>query len=193
MDKTTDNNAKLSIKLTAITLAISALLSHSALAETQVIHAGELLSVPGKAPLKNYTVVIEEGSIIAVTKGFVPVTEFGNDVRLIDLKDSFVMPGLMDMHVHLQMELGPDNTADTVKLSDADVAMKSVHYAKTTLMSGFTTVRDLLSEPEQMYALRDGVEKGWIDGPRIIAAAGISITGGHLDVDGMAPDLLAMK
>ena len=193
MDKTTDNNAKLSIKLTAITLAISALLSHSALAETQVIHAGELLSVPGKVPLKNYTVVIEEGSIIAVTKGFVPVTEFGNDVRLIDLKDSFVMPGLMDMHVHLQMELGPDNTADTVKLSDADVAMKSVHYAKTTLMSGFTTVRDLLSEPEQMYALRDGVEKGWIDGPRIIAAAGISITGGHLDVDGMAPDLLAMK
>ncbi|WP_443020011.1 amidohydrolase family protein [Shewanella sp. KX20019] len=174
-------------------MAVSALLSQSVMANTQVIHAGELLSIPGQAPLKNYTVVVEDGVITTVKKGLLPASSFASDATLIDLSSYFVMPGLMDMHVHLQMELGPDNTADTVKLSDADVAMKSVHYAKTTLMSGFTTVRDLLSEPEQMYALRDGVEKGWIEGPRIIAAAGISITGGHLDADGMAPDLLAMK
>ncbi|WP_428848283.1 amidohydrolase family protein [Shewanella olleyana] len=174
-------------------MMVSALLSHSVFAETKVIHAGELLTIPGKSPLTKQTVVIKDGEIIAVKKGFVAANKIAKDAKLIDLSDSFVMPGLMDMHVHLQMELGPDNTKDTVKLSDADVAMKSVHYAKTTLMSGFTTVRDLLSEPEQMYALRDGVEKGWIDGPRIIAAAGISITGGHLDADGMAPDLLAMK
>ncbi|MCL1094843.1 metal-dependent hydrolase family protein [Shewanella kaireitica] len=193
MKKTEPKLSKLSNRISVLTLLISASISQAALAQTQVIHAGELLSIPGNAPLKNYTVVVEEGAITAVKKGFLPANEFASDAKLIDLSDSFVMPGLMDMHVHLQMELGPDNIADTVKLSDADVAMKSVHYAKTTLMSGFTTVRDLLSEPEQMYALRDGVEKGWIDGPRIIAAAGISITGGHLDVDGMAPDLLAMK
>ncbi|WP_079891925.1 metal-dependent hydrolase family protein [Shewanella piezotolerans] len=193
MKKTEPKLSKLSNRISFLALMISASISQAALAQTQVIHAGELLSIPGKAPLKNYTVVVEEGAITAVKKGFLPANEFASDATLIDLSDSFVMPGLMDMHVHLQMELGPDNIADTVKLSDADVAMKSVHYAKTTLMSGFTTVRDLLSEPEQMYALRDGVEKGWIDGPRIIAAAGISITGGHLDVDGMAPDLLAMK
>ncbi|WP_228768376.1 metal-dependent hydrolase family protein [Shewanella sp. TC10] len=171
----------------------SALLSHSSFAETKVIHAGELLTVPGKSPLTKQTVVIQDGEIIAVKKGFIAANKIAKDAKLIDLSDSFVMPGLMDMHVHLQMELGPNNTKDIVKLSDADVAMKSVHYAKTTLMSGFTTVRDLLSEPEQMYALRDGVEKGWIEGPRIIAAAGVTITGGHLDADGMAPDLLAMK
>ena len=164
-----------------ITLAISSALSFSALADTQVIHAGELLSVPGKAPLKNQTIVIKDGEITAVKKGFIAANKFADDAKLIDLSNSFVMPGLMDMHVHLQMELGPDNIKDTVRLSDADVAMKSVHYAKTTLMAGFTTVRDLLSEPEQMYALS------------IIAAAGVSITGGHLDIDGMAPDLLAMK
>nr|WP_237524020.1 amidohydrolase family protein [Shewanella sp. KX20019] len=184
---------KLLSKLAVVSMAVSALLSQSVMANTQVIHAGELLSIPGQAPLKNYTVVVEDGVITTVKKGLLPASSFASDATLIDLSSYFVMPGLMDMHVHLQMELGPDNTADTVKLSDADVAMKSVHYAKTTLMSGFTTVRDLLSEPEQMYALRDGVEKGWIEGPRIIAAAGISITGGHLDADGMAPDLLAMK
>ncbi len=179
--------------LTAVSIALAALLSQSAIADTKVIHAGELLATPGKAPLTNRTVVIEDGEITAVKKGFISANEFGKDAVLIDLSDSFVMPGLMDMHVHLQMQLGPNNIRDTVKLSDADIAMKSVHYAKTTLLSGFTTVRDLLSEPEQMYALRDGVEKGWIEGPRIIAAAGVAITGGHLDVDGMAPDLLALK
>lgn len=179
--------------LSLVAMSLTSLLTHSVLADTKVIHAGELLALPGKAPLSKQTVVIKDGEIIAVEQGFIAASAYGSDAQFVDLSDRFVMPGLMDMHVHLQMEFGPDNISDTVKLSDADIAMKSVHYAKTTLMSGFTTVRDLLSEPEQMYALRDGVEKGWIDGPRIIAAAGVSITGGHLDVDGMAPDLLAMK
>ncbi|WOT06983.1 metal-dependent hydrolase family protein [Shewanella youngdeokensis] len=167
--------------------------SQVALANIQVIHAGELLAIPGNDPLKKYTVVVNNGEITAVEKGFIPAMSLGENATLVDLSDSFVMPGLMDMHVHLQMELGPNNKVEQLTLSKADVAMKSVHYAKTTLLAGFTTVRDLLSEPEQMYALRDGVEKGWIEGPRIIAAAGVSITGGHLDADGMAPDILAMK
>jgi imidazolonepropionase-like amidohydrolase len=176
-----------------IALAISSALSFSALADTQVIHAGELLSVPGKAPLKNHTIVIKDGEITAVKKGFIAANKFADDAKLIDLSNSFVMPGLMDMHVHLQMEFGAHNTKETVQYSDADLAMQSVHFAKTTLHAGFTTVRDLLSEPEQMYALRDGVQKGWIEGPRVIAAAGVAVTGGHLDVDGMSPDLLKVK
>nr|WP_211664899.1 amidohydrolase family protein [Litorilituus lipolyticus] len=169
------------------------MISSQGLANTTIIYAGELLSVPGKAPVKKRTVVIENDEIIAINKGFTPVASFNSGTTVIDLSNSFVMPGLMDMHVHLQGELGPNNIKETVKLSDADVAMHSVHFAKKTLLSGFTTVRDLLSQPEQMYALRDGIAKGWVDGPRIIAAAGVSITGGHLDVDGMAPDLLAIK
>jgi imidazolonepropionase-like amidohydrolase len=178
---------------TLLALVLSSLLNQSAIASTQVIHAGELLSVPGMYPLKKQTIIVKDGEIFAVKKGFVDAKTVDKNAIFIDLSNSFVMPGLMDMHVHLQMELGPENIKDTVKLSNADIAMKSVHYAKKTLMAGFTTVRDLLSESEQMYALRDGVNKGWIEGPRIIAAAGISITGGHLDTDGMAPDLLAMK
>ena len=95
------------------------------------------------------------------------------------------------MHVHLQGELGPNNDSDTVNLSDADTLVKSVHFAQKTLMAGFTTVRDLGSSAEQIFALRDGVNKGWINGPTIIAAGtSVAVTGGHGDVDGMAPDLM---
>ncbi|MBR9729513.1 amidohydrolase family protein [Shewanella intestini] len=158
-----------------------------------VIHAGELLTVPGKKPLKKHSIIIKDNVIEAVKAGFVAPKDIAANASVIDLSDRFVMPGLMDMHVHLQMELGPHNIEDTVKLSNADIGMHSVYYAKQTLLAGFTTVRDLLSRPQEMYALRDGVNKGWIDGPRIIAAAGIAITGGHLDADGMAHDVLAMK
>lgn len=180
-------------KFNLLAVALSAIISNSALAATQVIHAGELLSIPGEKPLKKQTVVIKDGKIFSVKKGFLPAKDFGEEATLIDLSTSFVMPGLMDMHVHLQMEFGAHNTKDALQLSDADIAMQSVHFAKKTLLSGFTTVRDLLSEPEQMYALRDGINKGWIEGPRVIAAAGVSITGGHLDVDGMSPDILEIK
>lgn len=191
------NRRKIMIKVIKgfylLSFSISALFTSTVFANTQVIHAGELLSIPGEKPLKMQTVVIEDGKILAVEKGFLPAEKFGKEAKLIDLSNSFVMPGLMDMHVHLQMELGPHNTKDALQLSDADIAMQSVYFAKKTLMSGFTTVRDLLSKSEQMYALRDGINKGWIEGPRVIAGAGVSITGGHLDVDGMAPDILDIK
>lgn len=181
---------KNNIKVVAM---IASIFSINAMAETKIIHAGELLSVPGKSSLKNQTVVIENGVITSVSKGFTPANNYGDDVTLIDLSNSFVMPGLMDMHVHLQMELGEHNTKDALQLSDADLGMQSVHFANKTLLSGFTTVRDLLSKSEQMYALRDGINKGYIDGPRIVAAAAVTVTGGHLDVDGMSPDILKIK
>lgn len=173
-----------------LVLALFNLSSQTALAKTQVIHAGELLAVPGNAPLSKQTIIVKDGVITKVVSGFVPVASLGDDVELIDLSSSFVMPGLMDMHVHLQSELGPQNDRENLRLSDADFAMKSVHFAQKTLMAGFTTVRDLGSNPEQMYALRDAIAKGWIDGPRIIASGGVSVTGGHGDVDGVSPDLL---
>lgn len=159
-------------------------------ADIKVIHAGELLAVPGSAPKSEQTVVIEDGRITAVMDGYRNPGEFGEDAQAIDLKDKFVMPGMMDMHVHIQMELGPNSDSQRLRMSDADIAMQSVHYAKQTLMAGFTTVRDLGAQPEQLYALRDGVARGWIDGPRIIGSGGVSVTGGHGDVDGMRPDLL---
>jgi len=172
------------------TLATSIVVSTSALSNTQVIHAGSLLSIPGKAPLKNQTLVITDGVITAVKKGFVKPKEISKNATLIDLSSSFVLPGLMDMHVHLQGEFSPKNDSEKLRMSDADKLVKSAYFAKKTLMAGFTTVR---GSPEQSFALRDGIKKGYIDGPRIIAAgSNVAVTGGHGDVDGMSPDLLDM-
>ncbi|MFT6419139.1 MAG: imidazolonepropionase-like amidohydrolase, partial [Cognaticolwellia sp.] len=182
---------KSSIK--SIALVVSVALSHSALAATTVIHAGELLVTAGKAPLKKQTLVITDGKITELKSGFVDVNSFGRDAKLIDLSSSFVMSGLMDMHVHLQGELGPNNDSEMINLSDADTLMKSAYFANKTLMAGFTTVRDLGSSAEQIFALRDGVKRGWITGPTIIAAgSSVAVTGGHGDVDGMAPDLMEL-
>ncbi|MGB1262405.1 MAG: amidohydrolase family protein [Cognaticolwellia sp.] len=179
--------------LTTVSLLVSAALSQSALAQTSVIHAGELLAIAGKAPLKKQTLVITDGKIFAVKEGFIAASDFGDDAKLIDLSSSFVMSGLMDMHVHLQGELGPNNDSETVNLSDADTLMKSAYFAKKTLLAGFTTVRDLGSSAEQSFALRDAIKRGWVDGPRVIAAgSSVAVTGGHGDVDGMAPDLMKL-
>ncbi|GAA6151714.1 metal-dependent hydrolase family protein [Pseudoteredinibacter isoporae] len=173
-----------------LTLVLASL-SMPSIADTQLIHAGTLLSVPGEKPLTQQSVIVKDGRIQAVKSGFIPVSEAGKNAKLIDLKDSFVMPGLMDMHVHLQGELGPNNDSERLRMSDADVAMQSAHFAKKTLLAGFTTVRDLGAQsPQHIYALRDAIAKGWVEGPRVIASGGVSVTGGHGDVDGMRHDLL---
>jgi imidazolonepropionase-like amidohydrolase len=98
----------------------------------------------------------------------------------------------MDMHVHLQGQLGPDNDRDALKMSDQLMQMRSIHHAMNTLEAGFTTVRDVGSSSQEMYAMRDAINNGWIDGPRIIAAGGVGITGGHADISGVSPDLMEM-
>ncbi|WP_144213106.1 metal-dependent hydrolase family protein [Shewanella donghaensis] len=165
-------------------------------ADFKVIHAGELLSIAGEKSTKQQSILIKDGKITAIKKGYIDLAAdqiTANDtLEYIDLKNSFVMSGLMDMHVHLQGELGPNNDSESLRMSDADVAMKSAYFANKTLLAGFTTVRDLGAKPEQIYALRDAVNIGWIPGPRIIASGGVSVTGGHGDVDGKSPDLLDM-
>jgi imidazolonepropionase-like amidohydrolase len=182
---------KLSIR--SLALIISAALSPSVWADTAVIHAGQLLVTAGKVPLTQQTLVITDGKIADLKAGFIAPSHFAKDAKLIDLSSSFVMAGLMDMHVHLQGELGPQNDSEMVNLSDADTLMKSTYFAEKTLMAGFTTVRDLGSRAEQMFALRDGIKRGWITGPTIVAAgSSVAVTGGHGDVDGMAPDLMEL-
>jgi len=164
----------------------------SAVAETTLIHAGELLAVPGESPRANQTIVVTNERIVEVVDGFASATDFDGDVRIIDLSEKFVLPGLLDMHVHLQGELGPKNDSDALKMSDQLMQMRSIHFAMNTLKAGFTTVRDVGSSPQEMYAMRDAIDKGWIDGPRIIAAGGVGITGGHADVSGVSPELMEM-
>jgi imidazolonepropionase-like amidohydrolase len=175
-------------RIAAPLFALLTLLAGTASAEVTLIHAGKLLAVPGSAPASNMTIIVEDDRITGVQKGFVEA----EDATVIDLRDKFVLPGLMDMHVHLQGELGPNNDRDALKMSDQLMQMRSIYFAMNTLKAGFTTVRDVGSSSQEMYAMRDAINNGWIDGPRIIAAGGVGITGGHADISGVSPDLMEM-
>lgn len=156
-----------------------------------VIHAGTLLAVPGQAPKSRQTIVIERNRIARVADGYLVPADVDADAVLMDLSDRFVLPGLMDMHVHLLGELGPDTRNEALYFTTSMEALRGAMYARRTLEAGFTTVRDLGGDPEAIFALRGAVDQGWIAGPRILAAgSALAATGGHGDVDGYKAELL---
>ncbi|NOX69987.1 MAG: amidohydrolase family protein [Gammaproteobacteria bacterium] len=160
----------------------------------QIIHAGALLAVPGKGPMANASVIVEAGKVAEVRAGFVSASDISSDknqtVEIIDLRDSFVLPGLMDMHTHVTFEFSRDQQLRNVTVSDEDVTIDGVVFARRTLMAGFTTVRNVGAPPAAIFALRDAIAKGKVPGPRIIAAGGgVSPTGGHGDINGYRDDI----
>ncbi len=160
-------------------------------AQTTVIHAGTLLAVPGEPPASEQSIIIEGDRITAVQPGFIDPDSLGDGVKLIDLSDRFVLPGLMDMHVHLRGELGPRSRSDALTVTSEFSTLRALTNAMKTLGAGFTTVRDLGAPPAVIYALRDAIEQGLVTGPRIFAAgSSIAATGGHGDVDGYKAELL---
>jgi imidazolonepropionase-like amidohydrolase len=160
---------------------------------TTIIHAGTLLALPGEAPQNKQSIIIEGKQIARVEDGFVDPASVSGDVTVIDLSDKFVLPGLMDMHVHLLGELSPTSRTDALYVTTSMQALKGAMHAKRTLDAGFTTVRDLGGKPEAIYALRDAVNNGFVPGPRIIAAgSSLAATGGHGDVDGVKAELLTL-
>ncbi|MFD3390032.1 amidohydrolase family protein [Alteromonas macleodii] len=170
------------MKKPLITLALaSALLSSpfSTVADT-LIHAGKVFTGTSNSLQENVTIVVEDNKIKAVKKGFAEAQE-GDTV--IDLKTSTVMPGLMDMHVHLSSQHGgPQTYLERFSLNEADYALRAANYAKITLDSGFTTVRNLGDGYNETVALRNAISKGYATGPRIYTVAkSIATTGGHAD------------
>jgi imidazolonepropionase-like amidohydrolase len=143
-----------------------------------VIHAGRLLADPGASPTAGASLRISDGKIAEVASGLVPPPD---GARLIDLKDKFVLPGLIDCHVHLTGQLGPGHRLRFVEDSNPRVGLDAAARARITLAAGFTTVRDLgASQPEVIYALRAAVAEGVVPGPRILCVGAIlTPTGGH--------------
>lgn len=157
-------------------------------AQQTILHCGKLIDVKNKKVLESVSVIIEGNKIIDVKSGYV---EARPSDKLINLKNKTVMPGLMDMHVHLESETKKGGAVDRFTKNPADVAFESEGYARTTLMTGFTTVRDLGGSGVNI-ALRNAVNKGLIVGPRIFTAGkSIATTGGHADpTNGFRKDLM---
>lgn len=169
----------------------AAVLAAPALAQSQpttLVHAGRVLIDPANGKVETEkTLVIQGGKVVRIADGY--VSEPG--AKVVDLKDRFVLPGLIDSHVHLTSEQNPNGRLDEVTQSSADQAMVGARFARRTLMAGFTTVADLGGENEAVFALRDATARGDVPGPRIIAAgSAISVHGGHGDVNGYSDDVM---
>lgn len=169
-------------------LASALLALAGARADNSMIHAGRLIDGVSDEVRLRMTVVVEDDRIVAVEPGFRPAAP-GAD--LIDLSDATVLPGLMDMHVHLDGELSPDRYLERLQKERATYTIRSVVYAERTLMAGFTTVRNPGDDGATTAALRDAIAQGWVPGPRIhTAAKSIATTGGHADPSsGLRSDL----
>lgn len=144
-----------------------------------IVHAGRLIDGVGRAPRDNVSIIIDQGRIVDVVNGATPP---GEGDQVIDLSGHTVLPGLMDMHVHLTGELSRKSYLEEFTLNPPDVAFRAVGYARRTLMAGFTTVRNLGDDGQTTVALKKAVEGGYVVGPRIFSAGkSIATTGGHAD------------
>ncbi|EMR02212.1 amidohydrolase family protein [Cesiribacter andamanensis] len=143
-----------------------------------LIHAGTLIDGRSKQAQKEVTLVVEGNRIVEIRKGY---SQAGSGEQLIDLREHTVMPGLIDMHVHLESQTSKDSYSEKFRLNEAEMALRAAQYARTTLMAGFTTVRDLGGSGVNI-SLRNAIAQGWADGPRIFTAGkSIATTGGHAD------------
>jgi imidazolonepropionase-like amidohydrolase len=176
-------SAPTAAKILGAAIVLGLGVASQAAAQTQpatVIHAGALLDKPGQAPRGASTLIIRAGKIEAVRDGFVE-PEAG--AKVVDLRDQFVLPGLIDSHVHIFSD--DDKVRSRMEFPNRDIEdnmVIGIDNARRTLEAGFTTIRDLGSDIRSVTALRDGINGGLITGPTIVAAGrAIAVTSGHGD------------
>jgi imidazolonepropionase-like amidohydrolase len=154
-------------------------ISFSIIAQETYLQCGKIIDTENGRILKNKTIIVSSDKIVAIKNGYVS-SENPLDI-VIDLKSKTVMPGLIDLHVHIESEFNPQKYMNAFTANDADIAFGSLKFAEITLMAGFTTVRDLGGTGINI-SLRDAIAKGEVVGPRIFTAGkAIGTTGGHAD------------
>jgi imidazolonepropionase-like amidohydrolase len=188
---------KLCAPLTAVTLAIAAptlaqtpappVPAPAAAEPITIIHAGTLLATPGRPTRREASIIVRGRRIAEVRDGYADLP----GARVVDLRDSTVMPGFIDMHVHLGGLDDPLRSRLDEPFRDyEDEAFTALLNARKTLLAGFTTVRDLGGNGRTITTLRDAIAAGEFAGPTVVPAASmVSVTGGHGDVNGVNRDL----
>lgn len=171
------------------TLLIAALLfNFTGISQVTLLHCGKIIDTKQGKVLSNKTIVVSGSKILRIENGFSSPKELD---KVLDLKNKTLLPGLIDMHVHIENETSPSHYLEEFTLNEADVAFNAAEIAKRTLMAGFTTVRDLGGSGVNV-SLRNAIAKGKIIGPRIFTAEkAIGTTGGHADpTNGWRKDLM---
>jgi len=172
--------------LTVSTLAL-AMLPVSAIAQDQVIRVGNLLTDASASPSGPATIIVRDGRIAEIRRDAEPASD--TDATIIDLSTKTVMPGLIDLHVHLTGDPGGDFWKATTEPAEWGVVVGAKN-ALVTARAGFTTVREAGSSQYSAFSLRRGTADGIIPGPRIIAAGpALAIVGGHGDVSGFNEEI----
>jgi imidazolonepropionase-like amidohydrolase len=162
-----------------VAIAVGSLVLSTPADAATIIHAGRLIDGRSDQPRLKVSIVVEDGRIAKVVDGYLPPGEGDTVIRLTE---GTVLPGLMDMHTHLQSQHSKDSYTERFFMDQADYALRSTVYARATLMAGFTTVRDLGDNGVNSIALRKAIDKGWVIGPRIFTAGkSLATTGGHAD------------
>jgi imidazolonepropionase-like amidohydrolase len=171
-----------------IAFLLCCLLADQLTAQRTQIWCGTLIDGVSATARKEVTIILEKNHIVAVEKGY---RKAATGDKTIDLRTATVMPGWIDMHVHLESETNPNQYLQRFTQNPADIAFRSVRFADTTLMTGFTTVRDLGGTGVNI-SLRNAINAGLLQGPRIYTAGkSIATTGGHADpTNGYRQDLM---
>ena len=154
------------------------------------IHAGKIYDTNSGKLSSEKTIIISDTKIKSIENGYKEASD--EDIKIYDLKSKVVLPGLIDFHVHMESQSGgQDRYVRRFQDNKADVAFRSSVIAKKTLMSGFTTVRDVGGSGVNI-SLRNAINNGVIPGPRIFTSGKtIATTGGHGDrTNGFRDDLV---
>ena len=159
-------------------LALSMGLSMSSFAQRTLIHCGTLIDGISNSPKNQMTIIVEKNRITDVQSGYAIAQATD---KVVDMKTMTVTPGWIDMHVHIESETSKDQFIKRMSNNMADIAFEAQKHANTTLMAGFTTVRDLGGSGVNI-SLRNAINKGLVVGPRIFTSGKtIATTGGHGD------------
>ena len=160
----------LSLVLSSICLGINA---------KTVIHAGYLFNTDNGSVEPEMSIIIQNERFSEVLEGYISPNP---DDNYIDLTGYYVLPGLIDMHVHLTNQSSNRAYLERITLNAADYAIRATKNAEKTLMAGFTTVRNLGDSDSITISLRNAINNGIVLGPRIFSSGKtISSTGGHGD------------